>query len=380
MTHFMADKLTFDEPKRSKEGYLAVRARSARAGIYDYLGREVDPSGTKFKPDQTVKVYRPQDEVFSDSAVRSFIMRPVTDDHPSEAVTASNWRDHARGTVAGAVRDGDHIAFDLVFWDADTIRKIESGKRELSNGYAVDLDFTAGTTPEGEAYDAVQKNIVGNHVALVQAGRAGSSCAIGACDAIPTDEINRILVNGDTKPMKTILIDGNSVEVSDAAEIAVKGLMTKLADAEKKLTEAEEKAKKEAEEKDAKDAAIATKDSEITDLKAKLAAAESPAALDAALKDREAVVSKARAILGDKLVVDGKTTAEIRKQVVDAKLGDTAKDWTDAQVDASFAALSVDVKIDPIRATVANGLRTGDTSITDARQGYLDRMAGRKAS
>lgn len=180
--------------------------------------------------------------------------------------------------------------------------------------------------------------------------------------------------------MKTILIDGNSVEVSDAAEIAVKGLMAKLADAEKKLTEAEEKAKQEAEEKDAKDAAIATKDAEITDLKAKLAAAESPAALDAALKDREAVVSKARAILGDKLVVDGKTTAEIRKQVVDAKLGDTAKDWTDAQVDASFAALSVDVKIDPIRTTVANGLRTGDTSITDARQGYLDRMAGRKAS
>lgn len=378
MTHFMADKLTFDAaPRRSPEGYLAVRARAARSGVYDYLGREVDPSGAKFKSDQVVKVYRPESEVFSDASVRSFLMKPVTDDHPSVAVTSDNHSKFSKGVISKAMRDGDHLAFDLVFWDAETIRKIEAGKRELSNGYGVDLDFTSGTTPDGKAYDAIQRNIVGNHVAVVDAGRAGPSCAIGMCDAIPAEEINRFLVNKDTKRMKTILIDGNSVEVSDAAEIAIKNLVTKLSDAETKLKGAEKKADEDEEAKKAKDAAIATKDKEIADLKASLEAAQSPAALDAAIKDREAVVVKAKAIMGDKFATDGKSTAEIRKAVVDAKLADVAKDWTPAQIDASFAALSVDVKADPLRKAVADGAGQTDDAAKVAYEKMLaDMYAG----
>ena len=57
--------------------------------------------------------------------------------------------------------------------------------------------------------------------------------------------------------------------------------------------------------------------------------------------DRVATVQRAKAIIGDTLVIEGKTDADMRKQVVLAKLGDTAKDWNDDMVTASFNTLSV---------------------------------------
>src|SRR5690606_35580817 len=153
---------------------------------------------------------------------------PVTDDHPREAVTASNWRDHARGTIMGAIRDGEYLAFDLLLTDAATIAKVDAGKRELSNGYGAELEFGSFTAADGTVCQARQSKITGgNHVALVDAGRAGSECAIkdgfALCDAITADELTRLKASlapstGDL-PMKTLTIDGLKVpNVSDEAE------------------------------------------------------------------------------------------------------------------------------------------------------------------
>lgn len=61
----------------------------------------------------------------------------------------------------------------LVFWTKDGIDLVESGKqKELSCGYHYDPDMTPGMF-EGEAYDGVMRNIRGNHVAIVEEGRAG---------------------------------------------------------------------------------------------------------------------------------------------------------------------------------------------------------------
>jgi hypothetical protein len=61
--------------------------------------------------------------VFDERSVRSFIGKPVTDDHPASPVTTANWRDHARGTIMGAMRDGDYLAFDLLLTDASAIAR-----------------------------------------------------------------------------------------------------------------------------------------------------------------------------------------------------------------------------------------------------------------
>jgi hypothetical protein len=69
--------------------------------------------------------------------------------------------------------------------DKATIADVEGGKRELSNGYASLIDFTPGETVNGQHYDAVQRQIRGNHVAVVDKGRAGPMCRIG--DAVASN-------------------------------------------------------------------------------------------------------------------------------------------------------------------------------------------------
>jgi hypothetical protein len=360
----LADRLTLDAPKRTTDGYLAVRARAARTGVYDYLAGEVGAPDS-FKATDTVKVYRDASEVFAADSVRSFIGRPITNDHPRDAVTSSNWKDHARGVVMGAMRDGEYLAFDLVLMDAGAIKAVEDGKRELSNGYQCQLDWTPGVAPDGTAYDARQVGIKGNHVALVDRGRAGSECAIkdgekfALCDANPA-----ALADTKEKPTMKIRIGDAEVDATngEAVRIAVDGLNTKLSAQETQIG-------KLTADLATASTAIETKDGEITALQAKLKDAEvTPEKLQKLADARADVIGKAKA-LAPNIVADGKSDAEIRKEAVTAKLGDAAKDMPDAAIEGAFAALTKDAKVDPIVAAFKGGLVSfaADTaSIRDA--------------
>ncbi len=347
---FFADRLTLDAPKRTKDGYLAVRAKVARTGLYDYAGHEVDPQNKHGLRDKAiVKVYRPGDEVFDRASLASFIGKPITDDHPREAVTADNWRSHARGTIMGAVRDGEYVAFDFLLTDAEAIRAVESGKRELSNGYAVDLDYTAGTTPDGQAYDAVQRSIRGNHCALVRYGRAGSECAIKdgfpVCDAITADALDALSasLNHDerngTMP-HTLIIDGLQVpNVSDEAKACIEKLQGQLKDVNEQVATLTT-------EKATTDAKVTTLEKQVADAKI------TPAMLRDAAKSYHRTVDAAKAL--GVTVSDDADEAAIRKTVVSAKIGDAAKDWTEDQIAASFATLTKDAKPTEDKQSVAN--------------------------
>jgi hypothetical protein len=72
-------------------------------------------------------------------------------------VTSENWKKYSVGQTGDEIAgEGIFIRVPLMVSDEATIQDIESGKQELSAGYVCDLDFTAGVTPTGEAYDAVQ--------------------------------------------------------------------------------------------------------------------------------------------------------------------------------------------------------------------------------
>lgn len=336
----LADRLVLDAPKRTTDGYLAVRARAARVGVYDYLAGEVGAPDS-FKPADTVKIYRDAADVFAADSVRSFIGRPITNDHPTQAVTAANWRDHARGTVMGAVRDGEYLAFDLVLMDAAAISAVESGKRELSNGYQCQLDWTPGTAPDGQHYDARQTAIRGNHVALVDTGRAGPHCAIkdgegfSVCDANPA-------VLADLKKenaVKKIVLDGLQVDLSDvdAVAAAISKLQDNFAKAVTDKTTAETQVATLTTDKAALEAKVTTLEAQVADAKL------TPAQLRDAGKAYQAVADKAKAL--GVTITDEMDELAICKAVVTAKLGDAAKDWTDAQMAASFSTLTADAKV-----------------------------------
>jgi hypothetical protein len=177
----MFDTLVFDakaDVRYTGDGYMTAFPRVARTGIQLYYGSELGLKGQDAK--KVMKVYRSPEQVFHKDAMTSFAHRPFTDDHPPVQVTAENWKQYATGQSGAEVaRDGEFIRVPMVLMDAAAIKKFKDGKVEISMGYDCEIDFTPGTTPAGEAYDAVQKNPRGNHYAVVDAARGGSKLRIG---------------------------------------------------------------------------------------------------------------------------------------------------------------------------------------------------------
>lgn len=142
----------------------------ARTGTYKYLREEVGLDGSG-----VVDVYRTEDQVFDKTAMASFEGKAFTDTHPSVDVGADNWSIYAKGETRNVRRGtGDFsncLMADIIVRDPIVINEIRSGaKREISSGYECEY-----VEENGKIY---QRNIRGNHVALVQAGRAGNQVKI----------------------------------------------------------------------------------------------------------------------------------------------------------------------------------------------------------
>lgn len=306
---FLADRLNITtEREYTDEGYLIVPSRISRIGIQEYLAIEMGL--TDRDPTDIIKVYRPEEEVFRDESLSSFANKPVTNNHPPELVNSKNFRDYGVGFSGPEVtRDGMFAKTVLQVTDETAIKNIESGKVELSNGYTADIDWTPGVTPDGEQYDAVQRNIKGNHIAIVERGRAGPACRVA--DNLPN--------LGDEVTMAKITIDGVDFEVSDQAAQAVGKLQARLNDAEMEAKEKDEEMKAKDEEMKAKEKeSKATNDAlqaKLDDANSKIPTADS---LDKLVTERTALVDAVRKVAPD-MEWEGKDADTLRREVVAAK-------------------------------------------------------------
>ena len=369
---FVRDGLTVDKTWETPDGFLGFSARFARVGIQHYLGDEIDPEGKhltadgkrRFEQGKLYPVNRPSREVFSDRAMGSFIAKPITNDHPSQGVNVDNWKEVTKGVIGEVLRDGQYARMSGLITDKATIADYRAGKKELSGGYATELVIADGVNEFGDAFVAEQTDIGGNHCALVRAGRAGSACAISdsvaLCDANPA-----ALADFSTKET-TMKIKIGDAEVDatngEAVRIAVDALNTKLADGVKALADATSKAVADA-------AAIVAKDAEIADLKKQVAdAAITPAKLADAAKEYADVQAKAKAV-GVTVAADADTAA-IKKAVVDAKMGEAAKEYSADHIAIAFDALTKDGAVTDTRTVQPIGtpriLATDNASVRDA--------------
>ncbi|TXH43611.1 MAG: DUF2213 domain-containing protein [Desulfurellales bacterium] len=179
------------KPVRLPNGFVRAEGYLTRSGIFVYR----DGLGN------TVRELRPPEEVFHPDSLASFALVPVTNDHPSEMLTADNAKQYAVGSVSeSVVPEGDKVRASLMITDAAAIEALDAGKSELSCGYTADVEFSPGVW-NGQPYDAVQRNIRGNHVALVDAGRAGPACSIrmdaaGAAQEITMNEVVMLELGG----------------------------------------------------------------------------------------------------------------------------------------------------------------------------------------
>lgn len=325
------------------EGYIVADAFTVRTGIQRYAGHEVNRPDLVF-----VDVYRSEAEVFSHDALHSFAHKPITIHHPREAVTRDNWAELAVGEASTEVlRDGHRMKLQLIVKADKGIRAIRDGMRELSAGYTCDLDFVDGKTEDGEAYQAVQKNIRANHVAIVPRGRAGADFRIGDADSwgaapITTDK------ESPTMTLRNYTVDGITIQTTDQGAEALGKLESKLRDSAANVV------KLQADHAEA----ITAKDTRIGELTAQLADAQNKvpdgATLDKLVADRATLIADAKSVSKD-IVTDGKTDAEIRRAAVVAKYGEPlAKDASDDVITGMFRAACADKTNDPVRRAMQN--------------------------
>lgn len=161
-----------------------------KAGVYPYLGKQIDPS---LEPDKVYMVLRPADEI--EKAKDTFKLIPLVDEHTmlgAEFTPAEKKGVHGVLGEEITAKDGTVYA-DVKIFSEYLKDAIENGKKELSLGYFCKYDLTPGEY-NGIHYDAVQRDLRGNHIALVDNGRMGHDVRVMdslhfACDAMDIGEI-----------------------------------------------------------------------------------------------------------------------------------------------------------------------------------------------
>lgn len=183
------ERLAFDRAsvrKLDNVGRLQVAVSNiSKANVCPYYGREI-PGWEELglEPDKIYQLYRDPEEL--KKAAETFNNIPIlcihTPDFPGDPP-----REYRVGsTHSSASFDGTYLTNGLSIWDNSAIAGIETEEqKELSSSYQYVADMTPGESPEGEAYDGVMRDIVGNHVALVETGRAGPDVVVG--DSLPLE-------------------------------------------------------------------------------------------------------------------------------------------------------------------------------------------------
>jgi len=177
----MKRKLAMDKSVRSTNdfGHLHVEVSNiSKAVVNPYYGQEI-PNFESLGLDPGRKYMLLRDPEELRKAADTFNNLPLLIKHvpvTAEAPSKDLW---VGTTGSDAVFEEPYLRNSLAVWDATGVAAIESNKqKQLSSAYSYDVDMTPGTYG-GVKYDGVMRNIKGNHVALVEEGRAGPDVVVG---------------------------------------------------------------------------------------------------------------------------------------------------------------------------------------------------------
>lgn len=161
-----------------ENGFLHVsRSHISREQVTGYLGEEIPGwEALGLEQGRLYQVYRPGEELAKAAATCNGL--PILWHHHHESADEPQMEHRIGSMGTDAVYEGGYLDNSLVFTVADAIAAIEDGScRELSLSYFYDPELSAGTW-NGQPYEVIMRNIRGNHLALVETGRAGPTVAV----------------------------------------------------------------------------------------------------------------------------------------------------------------------------------------------------------
>ena len=151
----------------------------SKVGVFDYLGKDISAD---LEPDRIYKVYRPAEELSDPETIESFKLLPWTDEHAMLGTGDDGMLEPEKKGIHGVV--GEDVYFEdgylkanLKIFSSKLANLIDKGKKELSIGYRCLYDMVSGVY-DGVKYDAIQRDIRGNHLASVEEGRSGHDVAV----------------------------------------------------------------------------------------------------------------------------------------------------------------------------------------------------------
>jgi len=359
------DSIGISSRSVTDEGFLVAKGIISRVGTQTYLASELGLDGD---PIRKVVLYRPASEVFDQSSIDSFNGNPLTNNHPPVLVTKDNWKEYSHGDVRGVAKASDsHVGAEIVFKTPEIIGALDSGKCELSNGYKFNLDMTAGVSPNGEAYDGIQRQIRGNHVALVDKARCGSACRVH--DNAPAGN-NKEIPMTDRK----IVVDGIPLEVSETTAGVIEKLAKDRDEALKMATDADSKVEElNATHKAETEALVAEHTAQVDELKKDVITPEIRDSLIPAWAAMIETVKKHSTV-----ATDGKTCTQIRREFVEQIAVDAEKSAVVAPVlagksvaDASDEAISIAFGVLAISLDSKKESANGEKAVGDALAGVV---------
>ncbi|MEY0664016.1 DUF2213 domain-containing protein [Providencia rettgeri] len=194
-------KRTYDN-----NGWLEVTDNPiSKVGVFDYLGAEIGAP----VPDKIYRVLRPPEELASEATINSFKLTPFIIEHEMLGKHATPAE---KKGIQGVI--GENVYFDPPYLRANikifsdvALSNIDSGKIDLSPGYRSKYEFTSGIY-EGQHYDAIQRHLRGNHLALVDEGRTGPDVAVQDHLVITIDTKELIRMNEEENKEKQTADEG----------------------------------------------------------------------------------------------------------------------------------------------------------------------------
>ena len=345
-TCFRYDVAPIDKYELTPEGYLRAWATIARTGVQMYT----DADGS------IRREYRPEGEVASPESLASFAGKAITLEHPPVLLDSANTKDYQIGfSGTEVVYDDGFVRAVMTITDEEAIKRIMRGDaKEVSAGYRVNYEATPGVTDSGENYDGIQKEINGNHIAVVRRGRAGPQVKLHL-DRL--DAADPSLFTPIEEPSMTAKVnfDGAEFEVTESVALAVTkeredakksyedmkkmydGMMAKASEMKEEMDSMQKDMQGKTDSAEGRADALAE---EVESLKLDLDAAKQ-VNVDSLVEERIALIDKARTSLDSAFDFTGLSARQIMEASIKATRGDAdLSERSDDYVTAMFDTLA----------------------------------------
>ena len=201
------------------DGRLHVsKTNISKANVCPYFGREI-PNWQELglDGDKVYRLYRDPEELAKGAS--TFNNLPILNKHIRVTVEEPK-QENVVGSIGSDVSfSAPFLQASLSFWVASAIAGIESEQQcELSPAYYYRADMTPGVSPDGEAFDGSMRDIVGNHLAVIETGRTGPDVYVADSDPF---------VKNTNKPKETPAM--KMTKLGKALFVSLRGLSPKIA-------------------------------------------------------------------------------------------------------------------------------------------------------